>query len=167
MNRTPTKPKRFCGIKERQSTKRSRIFCKKIRQVKRLAATWSCWCDLNARPAHYEWAALPTEPQQHFKFIITNNNISYFWDIVKQNFADFHFILPANGYISNNLKNSVVQRINYNRIKSSVSDSDYLMFITKSGICISIAQKDICSIGKENFESFLKEKMPQVNFKLK
>ncbi len=69
--------------------------------------------------------------------------------------------------ISNNLKNSVVQRINYNRIKSSVSDSDYLMFITKSGICISIAQKDICSIGKENFESFLKEKMPQVNFKLK
>lgn len=69
--------------------------------------------------------------------------------------------------ISNNLKNSVVQRINYNRIKRSVSDSNYLMFITKSGICISIAQKDICSIGKENFESFLKEKMPQVNFKLK
>ena len=69
--------------------------------------------------------------------------------------------------ISNNLKNSVVQRINYNRIKRSVSDSNYLMFITKSGICISIAQKDICSIGKENFESFLKEKMPQVKFKLK
>ena len=29
---------------------------------------WSCWPDLNRRPADYESAALPTEPQQHMKF---------------------------------------------------------------------------------------------------
>ena len=30
--------------------------------------SWSCWADSNRRPADYESAALPTEPQQHIAF---------------------------------------------------------------------------------------------------
>ena len=32
---------------------------------------WSCWEDLNHRPPHYKWGALPTELQQHKKKMVT------------------------------------------------------------------------------------------------
>ena len=47
-----------------------------------LAPTWSLWPDSNRRPAHYECAALPTEPHKQLSVNSTDNN-----GIVSHSFA--------------------------------------------------------------------------------
>lgn len=63
--------------------------------------------------------------------------------------------------VSNNIQSNTA-KIKYERVKECISSERYLIFITKSQYSFSVLKRQISEIGIQQFEDFVREKMPQV-----
>ena len=94
------------------------------------------------------------QPYQIFK----KNNISEY--VVTVKFEE------NNVNVSNNIHTGFF-KINYDRIRSFNVSENYLIFDTKSSYFFPIVKSQLSQSEMQQFEEFIKEKMPQINFDIR